>query len=150
MWGIIKKAINSTLGTKHFQSLDSLIDSVINNTDTPLNELYCRDAKLTTGPYCVIDSVTVEPGTTVESPKRLFVHAAGTVSFSYDVLQDDSIVFMVDKNGERINPSTKIEVNPHDYFDFKIKNNHSKPGENEVSKTVTTTIYMIVEGEVTK
>ena len=135
MWGIIKKAINSTLGTKHFQSLDSLIDTVINDTDTPLNELYCKDAKITT-PYCVIDSVTVEPSTTVESSKRLFVHAEGIVDFHCDVT--NSMELMVYKNSERIN-SLEIEVNPHDYFDFKIKNSNT-----DTNKIITTTIYMLV------
>lgn len=142
MWGIIKKAINSTLGTKHFQSLDSLIDTVINDTDIPLNELYCKDAKITTA-YCVVCSVTVEPGTTAESSKRLFIHAGGTVDFRCDVT--DSIELMVYKNGERINSLTKIEVNPHDYFDFKIKNSNTN-----TEKIITTTIYMVVGEEVIK
>lgn len=120
MWGIIKKAINSTLGTDRFKPLDILIKDIVNDSDKPLNELLFGDKKIISDDdniYCLVDSFSVPVNETIKSNKRLFIHARGTVSFKTEA--GNLIVY---QNGNVCNSISNITVDCHDYFDFEVEN----------------------------
>ena len=131
MWAIIKKAINSTLGTAKFKPLDIFIEDIVNNGDKALNEMLFENKQIIADHnklYALIDSFSASANTTTESNKRLFIHAKGTVAF-----KTDDGTLEVYKNGSLQSSNDKINVECHDYFDFVIKNDTN----NDITASIT-------------
>jgi hypothetical protein len=132
MWAIIKKAINSTLGTAKFKPLDIFIEDIVNNDgDKALNEMLFGDKQIIADSnklYGLIDSFSASAKTTTESNKRLFIHAKGTVTF-----KTDAGTLKVYKNGFLQSSNDEINVECHDYFDFAIENNTN----NDITASIT-------------
>lgn len=125
MWGIIKKMVNSTLGTNNFQPLDSLINNVINkNEEKSLREIMFDKIKPSVKEF-VIDSIEVANGTTVESKKRLYINADTIVNFKLFYNVSDDVKLIVYKNGERLEDNSNIQCKLYDYFEFQVKKTSS-------------------------
>lgn len=139
MWGIIKKAINSTLGTDKFKPLDTLIEKVVNDGGTPLDQILFGDKSLTFSDniYCIVDTVSIPANTTVNSSKRLFIHTKGEVSFA---IEGNCALKTYQNNSTVALPSNeKVAISLHDYFDFSV--------QNSTDKEIVASIYMKAQVE---